>query len=194
MGYDPEKHHRQSIRLKGYDYSQPGAYYMTICTEGRACVLGEVVDGRMVLSAAGEIVQADWDGLPEHYPHVRLDAFQIMPNHVHGIIVLVEDREVGAGPGGREMSGKHIDVQSRRPAPVGEEVRRHPTSEIIRSFKAYTTIRINKRRWTPGEKVWQRNYYERIVRDEEELNAIRTYIACNPGTWDEDEENPRFYP
>jgi putative transposase len=192
MGYDPERHDRQSIRLKGYDYSQPGVYSVTICTEGRACVLGEVVEGRMVLSAAGEIVQANWDGLPEHYPHVRLDAFQIMPNHVHAIIVLVGD-EVGAGPGGRLTSGEHNDVQPRRPAPVDKYKTRHSVSEIIRSFKAYTTIRINKRRRTPGEKVWQRNYYERIVRNEEELNAIRTYIACNPGAWDEDRENPKFY-
>jgi putative transposase len=194
MVYDSEKHHRKSIRLKEYDYSQPGTYFVTLCTEGRMCVFGDVVDGRMVLNETGEIVQSDWDDLPVHYPHARLDAFQIMPNHIHGIIILVDEAAVGAGPGGRPTSGEHPDAQPRRPAPVGEEVQRHRISEIIRSFKAYTTIRINKRRHTPGVRIWQRNYYERIVRNTEELDAIRAYVYNNPMAWDKDRENPVFYP
>jgi putative transposase len=172
MPYDPDKHHRESIRLKGYDYSQPGAYYVTLCAEGRACIFGEVVEGVITLDRPGEIVLADWFRLPDVYPHVRLDAFQIMPNHVHGIIVLIDDALVGAA----------------------HTKRRHTLSEIIRSFKAYTTLRINKYRETPGIQVWQRNYFERIVRDEEGLNAARAYIYNNPLVWDTDRENPIFYP
>ena len=88
MRFDPDKHHRRSIRLKGYDYSQAGAYFVTICTKDRGCLFGEIIDGEMVLNPFGEVVQACWDDLPRHYPHVELDAFVIMPNHLHGIIII----------------------------------------------------------------------------------------------------------
>lgn len=98
MTYNPEKHHRRSIRLKGYDYASPGAYFVTICVQDRECVLGDVLNGEMTLSDAGHTVQACWDDLPNHYSHVQLDAFIVMPNHVHGVIVLVDDTAVvGAG-------------------------------------------------------------------------------------------------
>jgi len=95
--YDPNRHHRRSIRLKNYDYSQAGAYFVTICTHGHIHLFGEVVDGEMRLNPFGEIVQAVWFDLPQHYGHVQLDAFVVMPNHVHGIIVLTADPVVGAG-------------------------------------------------------------------------------------------------
>src|SRR3990172_7834035 len=93
MRYDAEKHHRRSIRLRGYDYAQAGAYFVTICTQNRECLFGEVVDGQMVLNDPGKILESVWSELPDHYPGVDVDAFVIMPNHIHGIVILV-----GAGP------------------------------------------------------------------------------------------------
>jgi putative transposase len=98
MAYDPEKHHRRSIRLKGYDYTQPGAYFITICTHGRECLFGEIIDGEMHLNEAGQIVVQTWQDLPNHVPNVQLDAFVVMPNHVHGIIIIT-DRTGGIGAG-----------------------------------------------------------------------------------------------
>jgi putative transposase len=98
MTYDPEKHHRRSIRLKGYDYTQPGAYFITICTQGRECLFGEIIDGEMHLNEAGQIVVQTWQDLPNHISNVQLDAFVVMPNHVHGIIIIT-DRAGGIGAG-----------------------------------------------------------------------------------------------
>ena len=175
MPYDPRKHHRRSIRLPGYDYAQPGAYFVTICTHRRACLFGRVVDGEMRLNDAGRIVQASWDDLPNHYPHVQLDAFVVMPNHVHGIIILTDDVvAIGAG----------LRPAPIRPAPITQPTtKRHPLSEIVRAFKSFSSRRINQLRGTPGTRTWQRNYYEHIVRNEGDLHRIRAYIANNPAKW-----------
>jgi hypothetical protein len=133
MKYNPDMHHRQSVRLKGYDYSQTGAYFVTVCTYNRACLFGSVVDSLMVLNEVGRYVQATWDGLPGHYSGAELDAFVVMPNHVHGIIVLGD--AVGAG---------------LKPAPT----RRHGLSEIIRGFKTFSARAINVSRNMPGTPVW----------------------------------------
>ncbi len=167
--YDTNRHHRRSIRLKGYDYSRAGAYFVTICTQNRAHLFGEVVEGEMRLNTFGEIVQAVWFDLPHHYGHVQLDAFVVMPNHVHGIIVLTAD-PIGAG---------------FKPAPTG----RYPLSEVVRAFKTFSARRINHMRGTPGVPVWQRNYYEHIIRNDRELNAIRRYIFDNPQHWYADQYN-----
>jgi REP element-mobilizing transposase RayT len=90
MNYNPEKHHRRSIRLKGYDYTGEGAYYFTICCHQRRCLLGEINDGVMHLNLVGATVKAVWDSLPRHFPLIELDAFVVMPNHVHGIIVITD--------------------------------------------------------------------------------------------------------
>ncbi len=163
MKFDPQKHHRRSIRLQGYDYSLAGAYYVTIVTWGREHLFGEVVDARMKSNRCGQIVRYAWYDLPKHYPHVELDAFCIRPNHVHAIIVLID-------------------------MPV---VKRHPLPEIVRAFKSFSARRVNSARNTPGIPVWQRNYYEHIIRSEQELQQIRDYIACNPLNWKEDDENLR---
>jgi len=190
---DPEKYHRRSTRLRGYDYAQPGAYFFTICTRERKCLFGEIVDGEMVLNERGEIVAACWHDLPNHYPHVRLDAFVIMPNHVHGIIVLLDDDTiagadldvVGAGVGARHASPLPFDVT---PTPRGPK--RGSVGAIVGSFKSAVTRRINMMRGTPGMTIWQRNYYEHIIRDKDDLYDIRRYIAENPLKWDLDHENP----
>ena len=162
------KRTRRSIRLNGYDYSRPGAYFVTICTRNRMCVFGNVVGGRMVLNDCGRVVETVWEALPEHYPHIELDVFVLMPNHVHGVIWMV-----GAG---------------FKPAPTSGKG--HGLPEIVRGFKTFSSRRINDIRRTPGVPVWQRNYFERIVRNDNELNRIREYIAANPTQWAFDRENP----
>jgi REP-associated tyrosine transposase len=164
---------RRSIRLRGYDYSLAGAYFVTVCVRKQEFLFGDVVEGEMRLNDAGWIVQATWDGLPSHYAGVRIDAFVIMPNHVHGIIVLTE-RDVGAG---------------FKPAPT-DECRRHGLSEIVRGFKTFSSRRINELHETPGVSVWQRNYYEHIIRNDDSMNRIRKYIVDNPARWAFDRENP----
>ena len=172
---------RRSIRLRGFDYSRDGAYFITVCTRGRVCLLGDVVEGEMRLSEAGLVAQAAWEGLPHHYPHVQLDAWVIMPNHVHGIVILAEaDRDpitVGAG---------------LKPAPTGNpgNAARHGLPEVVRAFKSFSARRINALLGASGVPFWQRNYYEHVIRDEEALHRIRRYIVGNPARWDEDPENP----
>jgi REP element-mobilizing transposase RayT len=228
MTYDPERHHRRSIRLRGYDYRQAGAYFVTICVQDRACLFGEVVDGDMRLSKAGENVQAVWNDLPRRFPGIDLDAFVVMPNHVHGIVFLGADPDVGgdngtprrdegaihraptnvsrlpragrvedAGsgmPGGKRHVGARFIAPSS-PAPTSRipasppDGRLNPTlGEIVRAFKAVTTRQIRLATTHPFS--WQRNYYERIVRNDRELERARAYIAVNPGRWAEDAENP----
>lgn len=180
--YNPEIHHRRSIRLKGYDYSQEGVYFVTICVQERECLFGEVVTGEMVMNEAGARVQAVWDELPCHYPQVRLYAFAIMPNHVHGIVAL----PVGA----RFIAPKFI-APSSTIAPKSITPNPAPTvGEIVRGFKARCTRAINQMRNTRGVPVWQRNYYEHIIRDEADYTRIAEYISTNPQRWMSDTLHP----
>jgi len=188
MKYDPQRHHRRSIRLRGYDYTRPGAYFVTIVTRRRECLLGEIVDGKMVLSEYGRIVAEEWERTALVRPYVRLDEFVVMPNHIHGIIWIVGDDAVGAT---RPVGA------TRRVAPTGSTTGGRPTGPragslgaIIAQFKSAAAKRINQIRGTPGVPVWQRNYYEHIVRNERALNAIRQYIRNNPARWTDDRENP----
>jgi len=187
MRYDPEKHHRRSIRLKGYDYTQAGAYFITICTKDRACLFGDVADGVMRLNQMGHIVRQCWLEIPEHFPHVVLDEFVVMPNHVHGIIVIVATPNVGAthDVGATHASPLPNDDTSTRP----RGPQRQSVASIVGSFKSAATKRINEHRGTPGAPVWQRNYFEHIIRSEDSLNRIRKYIADNPARWGYDREN-----
>ncbi|MCB0220578.1 MAG: transposase [Chrysiogenetes bacterium] len=188
MSVSAQRRQRRSIRLRGYDYTRAGAYFLTICARGRECLFGEVAEGTVRLSDSGRAVEAAWHGLPEHYPHVDLDAFVVMPNHVHGIIVL-SDPDVGAGlkPAPTENAVVEMDRAGLKPAPTGTH---HGLPEIVRAFKTFSARRINALRGTPGVPVWQRNYYEHIVRDDDDLARIREYIANNPIGWGGDRENP----
>ncbi|MBM3215412.1 transposase [Candidatus Poribacteria bacterium] len=169
---------RRSMRLPEYDYAQAGAYHVTIVTYRRVCRFGDVADGEMRMNESGRIVDKAWDDLPSHYAHVVLGAFIVMPNHVHGIIVLMDDdRRVAVGAG-------------LRPAPTSpSSLTRHGLPEIIRALKSFSARRINAARSTPGAPVWQRGYYERIIRDEDEMNDVRAYIEANPLRWADDPEN-----
>ena len=179
MTHDPDKHHRRSIRLKGHDYAQPGAYFVTVCTRGRACLFGHVLNGEMHPNDAGEVVREQWLRTAQMRPNVELDAFMIMPNHLHGIVVI---HETCRG--------------TLQRAPTQTERFGQPTSNsiptIVRLFKSATTTRINVARGAPGTPIWQRGYYEHVVRNDAELTAIREYILANPAQWDEDENNPDF--
>ncbi len=176
-------HRRRSIRLRGYDYAQAGFYFVTICVRDRECMFGETVDNDVRLSKYGTLVAQAWEDLPNHYPHIELDRFVVMPNHFHGIVVLTP---VGVG-----LESAHSDVRSTvraglKPAPT----KRHGLPEIVRGFKTFSARRINEIRQTPGTSVWQRNYYEHVIRDESDYNRIAEYIANNPQRWVEDSLHP----
>ncbi|MDP2948641.1 MAG: transposase [Chloroflexota bacterium] len=189
MTYDPARHHRRSIRLPAYDYGQPGAYFVTICTQNRELMFGEVIKGQMILNGPGQMVESVWRELPQHYPGVEVDTFVVMPNHVHGIIILV-----GAGPRAcpdNPAPSQGVAGQPQGVAPTGTM----SLPDVVHRFKSLTTARYRRGvlhgRWLPFPgRLWQRNYYERVIRDEEELNRIRQYIIDNPLCWDEDRENP----
>jgi len=196
MKFNPDIHHRRSIRLKGYDYSQPGAYFITLVTQGRDCIFGEVIEGDMVLNWYGKTVQRDWMDLSHHYQFVTIDAFIVMPNHVHAIVVLRTD-DVGRGGSTQAHDSKLIKFVSDRfvTPDVGQTrpygITRHGLPEIVRAFKSFSARRINQKRPLPGVPVWQRNYYEHIIRNQSDLDCIRLYIGDNPRRWEEDPENQK---
>lgn len=153
---------RKPLRLPEYDYSTAGMYFVTICTHGRELLFGRVHAETVALSSYGLIVQECWDSIPQHYPGVRTDAFVIMPNHVHGLVQLTE-------------TAGHTRTLGR----------------VIGSFKSAVSGRVNSIRATPGAPVWQRGYFERVLRNENELLRARRYIVDNPLKWHLDQENPR---
>jgi REP element-mobilizing transposase RayT len=178
MVYDADRYHRWSIRLKDYDYSQPGAYFVTICVEDRACLLGQISDEEIICNDAGKMVAWWWAELSHKFPNVEIDEFIVMPNHFHGIVVLIEQDHVGADPRVRPGGGTHAGV---------------PLHTVVQWFKTMTTneyIReVKQSGWRPFPgKLWQRNYYEHIIRDEIEWNLIRNYIINNPMNWENDRE------
>lgn len=181
--FDPQKHHRRSIRLRGYDYSQAGAYFVTIVAWRRECLLGEVVNGEMRLSRYGEIVQKWWEEIPAHFPNVELGTFVIMPNHVHGIIFIVERRGTVPAP---NDTIRHQTKGGETP-PL-----RTPTLEqIIAYFKYQSTKEMNLMDYTGTvTKFWQRNYYEHVIRNDKDLQHKTDYIEGNLLLWNEDDENP----
>ncbi len=206
--YDPTRHHRRSIRLQGYDYSQAGAYFVTICTQNRAFLFGEIADGRMVLNDAGRMVKTVWDEIPQYYPGIDIDACQIMPNHIHGIIILVGagPRACPVTPGPRAcpmITGPVPAPQPQRPTPTARSwgQSRNTTGaglslpDVVHRFKTMTTKRyidgVKQYGWPRfNARLWQRNYWEHVVRHENELNRIRRYIMANPAKWASDRINP----
>ena len=172
MPYDPARHHRRSIRLQGYDYSQPGAYFITIVAATRQPWFGEVHLGTLQLNAAGKMVVAEWQLLAERFPHIELDAFVVMPDHLHGIIVIIEGPSPAPAPGDSAPRGT-------MPGSIGR---------IVQAFKSLTTnayIRaVEQHGWQPFPgRLWQRNYHERVIRSERQLQNTREYIASNPLRW-----------
>jgi REP-associated tyrosine transposase len=169
MKYDPNVHRRRSVRLRDYDYASAGVYFVTVCTRERLCVLGSIKDGVVVLTDQGRIVQETMLSLGNRFAGLELDAFVIMPNHVHLVVGLVGAQFIA--PDGRSDG-------SRRPA----------LGEVIRTFKAASTRLIRN----AGNEAfgWQRSFYEHVVRNDADLRRIREYVEANPLRWDEDPENP----
>jgi len=191
MPYDPHKHHRRSIRLRGYDYSTPGAYFVTIVAHGRLCLFGDVVDGALRLNEAGRMVERVWQELAHHYVGVELDAFIVMPNHVHGIIVLTEEPST-VGAARRACPDSMPSSEQGQPQGVAPTL---SLPDLVHRFKSLTTALyrrgVAQDTWPPFERrVWQRNYHDRIVRGPRSLHALRTHIERNPLRWSLDAENP----
>jgi REP element-mobilizing transposase RayT len=168
---------RRSVRLPEYSYRTAGAYFITLCSFGKKNIFGDIIEDQVQLSSEGQQVEACWKTIPEHFPHSSLDIYVVMPNHFHGIIWLNEDPPL-------PQHDKSIQ-QERFAKPVSGSV-----STIIRSFKAAATRNINQLRKTSGEKLWQRGFYERVIRNEDELRNIKEYILNNPLQWALDSENP----
>jgi putative transposase len=184
--------HRRSVRLKDYDYASEGMYWVTLCIQGRRTILGSVDDEAMHLSDLGQIVEAEWKRIPLAFPHAELDEFQVMPNHLHGIIMFDRRPElVGANNPRHDVASEgQTHIAGYSPSSV------QPTgtvsgslAAVIQNFKKNTGRVINRIQRSPGKPVWQRNYYEHIIRSEEELERLREYIVLNPSRWAFDQEN-----
>jgi REP element-mobilizing transposase RayT len=237
-------HHRRSIRLKGYDYSSPGAYFITICSQNREFVFGSIKNGEMILNDAGQMADRWWNELKNKFVNIRIDEYVVMPNHIHGLLHIYENpgqicddgtgqgqaRDDGMGQTRGDDSGQTRDAnpgQTRRSAPtVGANLCVRPNlrvrpgpvvcpdppvrpdhvvhpnqcihpniPRIIQWYKTMTTneyIRnVKQNGWRPFDgKLWQRNYYEQIVRDDGSLIRIRKYVSNNPSKWEYDSNNP----
>jgi len=154
---------RRSPRLRDYDYAQPGAYFVTLCTHDHACLFGTLTNGEMHQTVIGEMAASVWEGLPDHYAGIDLDAWMLMPNHLHGIIVL-------------------------EPAPQAGAL---TLSQLIGRYKSFTTFqhrRIGAMPTMGARPLWQRSFHERVIRNERELDAVRAYILNNPSKWQLDRE------
>ncbi len=181
MPFDPKKHRRRSIRLGGYDYSQIGEYFVTLCTHKMRCLFGEVKNGKMHLNRLGQIVDSEWRKTPRLRPGVDLGDFVVMPNHLHGLLVITMNPQK-----------KALAIPVGRRAHSCAPLRRYPRGlgGIIAGFKSATTTQTNQQRRTPGLPVWQRNYHEHIIQDEEDSARTRHYISINPMLWHLDRYNP----
>lgn len=168
MSFDPTRHHRRSIRLDGYDYTQAGAYFVTICVHDRLPMLANIDATVHALTPIGQIVARCWLALPRHFPNSALDAWVLMSDHLHGIIILCEGAVKPAAPAAVDQPN------GTRPGSL---------SAIIQNFKSISTRKTNWLRRAPGAPLWQRDYYEHIARDQADLERIRRYIAANPACW-----------
>jgi len=225
MVFNPQIHRRRSIRLKNYDYSGKGAYFVTLCVQERICLYGEVVGGDMVLNPAGRKVAEIWRQLPARFPKVALDQYIVMPNHFHGIVVVHDCRgepcvRPSCGKRGHCFQGSKFshrdlaDIKEKNDQKrIGEQMRKgdqnrkgdhkdrpYGTDEnslgrVIQAFKSLTTHAyiegVNCQGWPPFPgRLWQRNYFERVLRGQAELDAARRYILENPSRWQSDRDNP----
>jgi putative transposase len=188
--YDPNKHQRRSIRLPGYEYDQPGAYFVTLCTQDHQCLFGRIEGEAMRLNRVGEAAEECWRAIPIHFADVELDVFVVMPNHVHGIIVI-------ADAGAANVRATHASPL-RQGADTGMGVARMPqgprrrsVGAIIGSYKSAVSKGIHEIDGSLGSAVWQRNYFEHIIRNDVALNRIRQYIIDNPVRWAYDRYNPQ---
>jgi len=199
---DYPKHNRHSIRLQGYDYAQPGVYFITIVAHDRKCLFGEIVNGNMRMNECGEMAQQCWLEIPNHFPQTQLDEYIIMPDHIHGIIIINDFPIVGAknfsplpfdpsprscqsSPQPSEPSPNNMGTKIFSPLPNTTPFRSpsQTIGSIVRGFKIGVTKWMHQN--TDIQNIWQRNYYEHIIRNDDELHRIRQYIRNNPQNWRE---------
>jgi len=166
-----KRFNRRSIRLPEYDYSKSGAYYITICSNDKKLIFGKIIDGEIILSKIGKMVEEHLKEISNHFEDVCIDDFVIMPNHIHFIISIV---------GVQNFEPLRHDYQKIIPKSIGS---------IIRAYKASVTKRCKAEGYK--SKIWQRNYFEHIIRNQEDHYRIRKYIQNNPLQWELDEENPK---
>ena len=194
MSLTRKERHRQSTRLKEFDYAQAGAYFITIVTHKRECFFGEVIGDRIVLSTYGKIAFTEWFKSSGIRQEIQLhdDEFVIMPNHVHGIVWFISENKI---PNLENKPSLGVRAHGRAPLQANHNaLRRQPRSlsSFISGYKASVTKKINKLRDTPGSAVWMRNYHDRIIRNDGELRALREYIRDNPLRWELDRENQKL--
>ena len=193
-----ENKNRKSIRIKGYDYSSVGDYFVTICTQNRECLFEEIIDGEMKLNEVGKIAEKCWFEIPKHFPNTELDIFQIMPNHMHFVLRILDAEDIGGNRRGAiycAQTNNAINQGAINCAPTGGGfsgaksplLNPNSLSKIIRWFKGRITFEVRK---SGFGFEWQRNYYEHIIRNEQSYNEIYNYIQSNPQTWDRDRNNP----
>jgi len=174
---------RRTIRLPYYDYTDAGAYFVTVCVTQHRCILGEIRDTDVALSRMGQIALAIWEELPAHFSEVHLDQFVVMPNHIHGILFIKnesQNNEQSASVRTQHAASLRRPVRTFGPLQAGE------LGTIVRSYKSAVTRQVNLLRQTPGHTFWQKKYYEHVIRDESDLDRIREYIVTNPSRWAED--------
>jgi putative transposase len=171
MRYDPAKHHRRSMRLRHWDYAQPGFYFLTFCVQYRQCLFGQVIDGKMQLNQFGTIVAKEWQRSQTIRQELKLDQWVVMPNHFHALVQIMPGNS-------RAAPSPHFSMRPRS------------ISSLVAGFKSITTTQINQLRRSPGQKVWQRNYYDSIVYTDRGLAKVRRYIANNPYQWHIDQLHP----
>lgn len=174
------KYRVESNRLKNYNYSSDGLYFVTICTHNRQLLFGNISNDKMVLNKNGAIVDYCWFDLPNHYSNMVLDEFVVMPNHIHGIIVIDNESMLR----GVETGLKPVSTLASQ-----EKIKQHGLSEFVRAVKTFSARRINELNNSEGTKIWQSGFYDRIIRNDIEYNRIRNYIANNPENWNSDKLN-----
>jgi len=188
MKYNSEIHNRKTIRLNGYDYSQAGLYFITICCQNWECLFGEIVNGEMICNDAGKMVENEWLQLPQRFNKIKLHEYVLMPNHFHGIIEIIT---VGAT---LVVAQNDVVVKLEKGQPQGIAPTDKTVGDMVGAFKSITTIeyiKMAKQQILPqfNQRIWQRNYWEHIVRDENEYQCISEYIINNPMKWDMDKLN-----
>jgi putative transposase len=191
QNYTPAFYHRQSIRLKGYDYSLAGAYFITICCQDKMSFFGDIAGEQILLNDIGHMVQASWERLPYRFPHLDLDASVVMPNHFHAILLIASQLASAPGAVANVAALPTTSTSSNPNAARGSKAARAMLGDIVGAFKSITTheytLGVSKYGWPlfPG-RLWQRNYYEHIIRSEKELNRTRRYVSDNPARWADD--------
>jgi putative transposase len=192
--YNPHIHHRRSIRLKGYDYAQAGLYFITICCQDRICRFGKIENGQMKLNDAGILVQNEWLKLPQRFKNIQLHEYVVMPNHFHAILEIVGATLVVAQNDGIAQNDNDTQKgQTQGIAPTGVQ-KNKTVGDMVGAFQSIVTVEyiigVKTLGWQPfNGKLWQRNYWEHIIRDEQSYQRISEYIINNPAKWADDKFN-----